>query len=225
MNIMPLLTISWSEPSIIIAILAAILAALVVVVKISRWTGGVDVKLDIIDQKFDAIDKRFDKIDLKFEAIDRKFEAIDRKFEIIDQKFDRLHTEISDIKTLIGNALGLAPQKQPAGSQSPIQLNDFGEQISKDINGGELAYKYLNTVKYENGMSEYQIQQACFDCVYSDFMKKINAQDRETLERSAFKEGLPIQTILRVLGIELRNAKFKSLGIDIAGAGNGASEN
>ena len=204
MNIMPLLTISWSEPSIIIAILAAILAALVVVVKISRWTGGVDVKLDIIDQKFDAIDKRFDKID--------------RRFEIIDQRFDRIEADIRDIKTLIGNALGLAPQKQPAGSQSPIQLNDFGEQISKDINGGELAYKYLNTVKYENGMSEYQIQQACFDCVYSDFMKKINAQDRETLERSAFKEGLPIQTILRVLGIELRNAKFKSLGIDIAGA-------
>ena len=218
MNIMPLLTISWSEPSIIIAILAAILAALVVVVKVSRWTGGVDVKLDIIDQKFEAIDKRFDKIDLKFEAIDRKFEAIDKRF-------DRIEADISDIKTLIGNALGLAPQKQPAGSQSPIQLNDFGVQISKDINGGELAYKYLNTVKYENGMSEYQIQQACFDCVYSDFMKKINAQDRETLERSAFKEGLPIQTILRVLGIELRNAKFKSLGIDIAGAGNGASEN
>ncbi len=209
MNIMPLLTISWSEPSTIIAILAAILAALVVVVKISRWTGGVDVKLDIIDQKFDAIDKRFDKID--------------RKFEAIDKRFDRIEADIRDIKTLIGNALGLAPQKQPAGSQSPIQLNDFGVQISKDINGGELAYKYLNTVKYENGMSEYQIQQACFDCVYSDFMKKINAQDRETLERSAFKEGLPIQTILRVLGIELRNAKFKSLGIDIAG--NGGSEN
>ncbi len=180
------------------------------------WASSINTKMNGFNQRFDAIDKKFDRID-------KKFEAIDRKFEIIDQKFDRLHTEISDIKTLIGNALGLAPQKQPAGSQSPIQLNDFGEQISKDINGGELAYKYLNTVKYENGMSEYQIQQACFDCVYSDFMKKINAQDRETLERSAFKEGLPIQTILRVLGIELRNAKFKSLGIDIAG--NGASEN
>ncbi len=182
------------------------------------WASSINTKMNGFNQRFDAIDKKFDRIDKKFEAIDRKFEAI-------DQKFDRLHTEISDIKTLIGNALGLAPQQQPAGSQSPIQLNDFGEQISKDINGGELAYKYLNTVKYENGMSEYQIQQACFDCVYSDFMKKINAQDRETLERSAFKEGLPIQTILRVLGIELRNAKFKSLGIDIAGAGNGASEN
>ncbi len=182
------------------------------------WASSINTKMNGFNQRFDAIDKKFDRID-------KKFEAIDRKFEIIDQKFDRLHTEISDIKTLIGNALGLAPQQQPAGSQSPIQLNDFGVQISKDINGGELAYKYLNTVKYENGMSEYQIQQACFDCVYSDFMKKINAQDRETLERSAFKEGLPIQTILRVLGIELRNAKFKSLGIDIAGAGNGGSEN
>ncbi len=180
------------------------------------WASSINTKMNGFNQRFDAIDKKFDRID-------KKFEAIDRKFEIIDQKFDRLHTEISDIKTLIGNALGLAPQKQPAGSQSPIQLNDFGEQISKDINGGELAYKYLNTVKYEKGMSEYQIQQACFDCVYSDFMKKINTQDRETLERSAFKEGLTIQTILRVLGIELRNAKFKSLGIDIAG--NGGSEN
>ncbi len=211
---------------------AVVYPILAVIVSMIWWASGINAKMngfnhrfDAIDKKFDAIDKKFDRIDLKFEAIDRKFEAIDLKFEAIDKRFDRIEADIRDIKTLIGNALGLAPQQQPAGSQSPIQLNDFGEQISKDINGGELAYKYLNTVKYENGMSEYQIQQACFDCVYSDFMKKINAQDRETLERSAFKEGLPIQTILRVLGIELRNAKFKSLGIDIAGASNGGSEN
>ncbi len=209
---------------------AVVYPILAVIASMIWWASGINAKMngfnhrfDAIDKKFDAIDKKFDAIDKKFDKIDLKFEAIDRKFEAIDKRFDRIEADIRDIKTLIGNALGLAPQKQPAGSQSPIQLNDFGEQISKDINGGELAYKYLNTVKYENGMSEYQIQQACFDCVYSDFMKKINAQDRETLERSAFKEGLPIQTILRVLGIELRNAKFKSLGIDIAG--NGGSEN
>ena len=204
---------------------AVVYPILAVIASMIWWASSITAKMSGFNQRFDAVDKRFDAVDKKFDKIDLKFEAIDRKFEAIDKRFDRIEADIRDIKTLIGNALGLAPQKQPAGSQSPIQLNDFGEQISKDINGGELAYKYLSTVKYENGMSEYQIQQACFDCVYSDFMKKINAQDRETLERSAFKEGLPIQTILRVLGIELRNAKFKSLGIDIAGAGNGGSEN
>ncbi len=175
MTIVQLVTSSWSEwiANEWVGI-GAVLAAIAIIVKVSRWTG------------------------------------------ITDTKIDFLTSDIREIKTSITSVLGLVSQKPISESKSPVQLNDYGKAVFAKINGADIIKNHLNAIEHGDGMNEYQLQQACFDYAQAELMDKISNEERAKLEKSAFDEGLPIQSILRILGIELRNAKFKELKKDTA---------
>ncbi len=151
--------------------------------------------------------------------------VINTQISDINTQVGVINTQISGINTQISGILNVVTNNNVSQSQSPAQLNEYGTQISNKINGGEFVKKHLDAVHFSENMSKYQMQQACFDYAQAELMDKISAEERERLEGVAYTEGAPIPIVLAVLGFELRNAKFKSLGIDIAGAGNGASEN
>ena len=130
---------------------------------------------------------------------------------------------IKDIEKSIEGISTNIRKNEVSASKSPSQLNETGIKISEGINGKEFVKKHLNAINYNNEMNEYQIQQACFDYTQSELIDKISIEERKALEMVAYNQGVSIQTVLTVLGFDLRNAKFKSLGIDIAG--NGGSEN
>ncbi len=148
-------------------------------------------------------------INTKMKGFNHRFDAIDKKFDAIDGRFNKVEKEINRIGTLI-------TQNNVSASNSPAQLNEHGIKISDGINGKEFVKKHLNAINYNNEMNEYQLQQACFDYAQSELIDKISDEERKALETVAYNQGVPIQTVLTVLGFDLRDAKFKELAIDTA---------
>lgn len=104
-----------------------------------------------------------------------------------------------------------------AGSESPLQLNKYGKELSKKLDAPALLSEHLNNIKINDKMNEYQIQEACFDYAQAKWIDKSSPEARDKVEKLAFNEGELIQVLLRVLGIELRNAVFNKLGKDRSG--------
>ena len=102
----------------------------------------------------------------------------------IDQIFDRLPTEATT-------------------SLSPVQLTDLGKQVSKDADAKLwVAEHALDARKQTEGMSPYDVQQFCFSYVSMERFDEV--QERKAKD-AAFKNGLTISEVLRVVAIELRN--------------------
>ncbi len=127
-----------------------------------------------------------------------------------------IKTSIKDIEKSIEVISTNIRKNEVSASKSPSQLNEHGIKISEGINGKEFVKKHLNAINYNNEMNEYQIQQACFDYAQSELIDKISIEEHKALEMVAYNQGASIQTVLTVLGFDLRDAKFKELGIDTA---------
>ncbi len=173
------------------------------------WASGINTKIKGFNHRFDTIDKKFDAIDKKFDTIDKKFDTINGEFKDIKKSIGIIEKSIEVISTNIR-------KNEVSASKSPSQLNEHGIKISEGINGKEFVKKHLNAINYNNEMNEYQIQQACFDYTQSELIDKISIEERKALEMVAYNQGASIQTVLTVLGFDLRDAKFKELGIDTA---------
>ncbi len=138
------------------------------------------------------------------------------KFDGIDARFNKVEKDISRIETLINTVLGLISPKPISESQSPVELNELGNEIFAKINGNNLVKNHIDFIEHDDEMNAYQIQQVCFDYAQAELMEKISDEERGTLQKAAFDAGLPIQSILRILGIELRNAKLNALNMNPA---------
>ncbi len=155
-------------------------------------------------------------INTKMKGFNHRFDAIDKKFDTIDGEFKDIKKSIGIIETSIGVISTNIRKNEVSASKSPSQLNETGIKISEGINGKEFVKKHLNAINYNNEMNEYQIQQACFDYTQSELIDKISIEERKALEMVAYNQGVSIQTVLTVLGFDLRDAKFKELKIDTA---------
>ncbi len=142
-------------------------------------------------------------------SINTKMKGFNHRFDAIDGRFNRVEKDINSI-------LGLIPQKQISVSQSPVELNKLGNEIFAKINGDNLVKNHIDLIEHNDEMNEYQIQQVCFDYAQAELMEKISDEERGMLQNAAFDAGLPIQSILRILGIELRNAKLNALNMNPA---------
>ena len=102
----------------------------------------------------------------------------------IDQIFDRLPTPATT-------------------SMSPVQLTDLGKQVSEDADAKAWVAEHVADVREQTeGMSPYDIQQFCFGYVS---MEKLDEVRQQKAKGAAFKRGLTISEVLRVIGVELRN--------------------
>jgi hypothetical protein len=141
------------------------------------------------------------------------------RIEMLEAQTPDLRRDINNLRKDIDKRLDeivaiISGGKSVEQTTSPIQLTDYGTEISKQLGFQDVINEVLHDVEIEQGMNEYQIQQLCFDYAQSEFMERISPDNREKIEKVAFEEGMPIQTVLRVVGIELRNAKFNQLGIN-----------
>lgn len=104
----------------------------------------------------------------------------------------------SDIKKIFNR---LSPT---TGSGSPISLTKLGEKVSKEIDAPgwaqSMAPKFLDEVK---GQSPYFIQEFCMDFCTTEYKPSDSLKHR--LEQCAFDNGIDVDSVLRVLGVELRD--------------------
>ena len=104
----------------------------------------------------------------------------------------------SDIKRIFNR---LSPT---VGSGSPISLTKLGAKVSKEIDAPgwarDMAPGFLDEVK---GQSPYFIQEFCMDFCTTKYKPDDDLKHR--LEQCAFDNGIDLDSVLRVLGVELRD--------------------
>ena len=104
----------------------------------------------------------------------------------------------SDIKKIFNR---LSPT---TGSGSPISLTKLGEKVSKEIDAPgwsrDMAPTFLDEVK---GQSPYFIREFCMDFCTTRYKPDDDLKYR--LEQCAFDNGIDVDSVLRVLGVELRD--------------------
>ena len=90
-----------------------------------------------------------------------------------------------------------------ANSQSPLTLNDFGQEISQAFGAKAWAEAHMDDVREKvAGKSAYDIQQFCFDYVTENILTKDELQRAKSI---TFENGTILLNVLRVLAFELRD--------------------
>ena len=122
---------------------------------------------------------------------------------------------IKTIQTDIKRILGLLTNT-PYSAESPIKLTDLGRTISQELGAADWAQEQVDDlIDQVQGKQPYEIQVFCFEYVTTGkgFM---DSRDRsQQVNNSAYSHGLDAGQVLRVVGIELRDALLKRLGIDV----------
>ena len=128
------------------------------------------------------------------------------------RNFKEFMTEVRrDIRELRGDVKKIFDRLATPSSiitrRSPLRLTELGEAISKEIGGKALASRIAtNLGSWATDKDAYAIQEYSFEYVeefqYSD-------EERKTIRKSAYDNGLDVSVIRRVLAIELRDKLLK----------------
>ena len=116
------------------------------------------------------------------------------------------------LEKIIGKMFDAIIKKDIAKSSSPIILTEFGITLKEKIDVDSLVEKYAKHLQIADGANEYHIQKSCFDFTDNYLLDLVSDKERDALENLAFEEGIPLDKVLRVCGIRLRDYKFKELG-------------
>ncbi len=174
------------------------------------------------NRKFEENNATFNR---KFEennaTFNRKFDAVDRKFDRINEKFEATITTISEIARELTSLVVVLKEKGLLKSQSPLQLSDEGEKISKKIQADVVfennKKKLINYMRFPY-TNDYDIQQdAFYHILQENFIKTLEQKELIKIKQVAFQESLSFSEILMVLKVFLRdysieyNKKLKKL--------------
>lgn len=88
---------------------------------------------------------------------------------------------------------------------SPISLNEYGKSLSELVGAKALARNYAKEVVLSLPTNSYRIQEACAHFAEQQLLDRLTSDERSFLETIAYEEGINIEKVLRVVGIELRD--------------------
>ena len=116
---------------------------------------------------------------------------------------DSIESKISEINQDIKNILvRLTPDVTSRGS--PIRLTDLGERVSEIIGAKGMAESLSRELHPQTiNMTDYEIQEFTKD--YALFKFEPSPAQSIVLSDCAFQEGIPIESVRSVIGIELRD--------------------
>lgn len=118
---------------------------------------------------------------------------------------------------------------ETARSSSPITLTELGQQIAEEIKVDTWLNEY--TEKVQKGIqpdtNPYEIQEACFRYADEQFMEDLTAVTeinkavseidksaiKADIELSAYNHGLPLDKVLRVVGVKLRDNILRNFNL------------
>lgn len=120
----------------------------------------------------------------------------------VDNDRNNFKEYMKEVRSDIKEILSRLPAK-PISSSSPIRLTELGERISKKIDAKSWAKNTAQEMIEETeGMDSLKIQEESFN-------KAKNFEPNETLLQnmrdSAFQEGIDLEGVKDVLGVELRD--------------------
>ena len=143
-----------------------------------------------------------------------------------------IHLKIKDLETLRKNAssiLGVVKKVEKINEtlinrygrnvtriDSPVSLSDYGIELSKKIDAPSIVTEYapaLTQKAKEKQMNMYQIQKNSFTLAKQalEDLEKIDKKRFDGLANLAYEEGIEIESLIKILGLELRDEVLKSV--------------
>ena len=127
----------------------------------------------------------------------------DRKW--IKSSVEAIKGEISRIQETLSEIVGYMLERALTRS-SPLQLTEFGEKISSDLNARSWSTRLSDSGQLNSeiqGMSHDEVEKFCLNSV----LTRLNPseQERRTLEGCARENGISVSGVRRVLAVELRD--------------------
>ena len=151
---------------------------------------------------------------------------------IVGLKLSKLESKLDDLEPLRINSTGLMrmmaqvekiiaylinSNHDPFLKQSsPVSLTEKGLEIANKINSEQLATKYVTRIRDEiQDMNAYQIQEHCFRFARNDLLDILEQEDKGSFDKIsdlASEQGIQIDNILSVIGVNLRDETLKLVG-------------
>ena len=132
------------------------------------------------------------------------FKEFMRKIERkLDQIFDRL------------------PPSPVTTSRSPLQLTDLGKQIAEEIDVQTWVHHFKQKIKGRIAEhNPYEVQEVCFKYADENLLDDIKDVDQgevwvKKIKGSAYDHGLPLEDVLKVAGIVLRDKMLEDLNLEL----------
>ena len=138
--------------------------------------------------------------------------TVDTNIGALKHAVEELKNTIKSIDTKLSKLLRLYPDPAIEGS-SPLKLTELGERVSDKIGAPDIAIGIARVVSEKVvSMSDYEIQEFAKEYAQSQF-EPTSIQSAE-LDDCAFQEGIPRDSVLSVIGIELRDRliEMKAVG-------------
>lgn len=136
-------------------------------------------------------------------------------YGVVNSDRDNFREFMSEVRSDIKQILGRLPVK-PITSSSPIKLTELGQRISTNIDAKLWAQETAKKlIRETNGMDSFQIQDHSFE-----YVKNLNLDESllKKMRNSAFQEGINLDGVKDVMGIELRDCllQLNQIGEDIS---------
>jgi hypothetical protein len=134
----------------------------------------------------------------------------------LDSKVNGLDAKINGILQAIqifGN------NKPLVQSQSPVNVSPYGKQIAEDLELDKYInenWNFISNYIKDNSVSLnlYDIQQLCFNLTIIEAENVLSEEGYDKVKLRAYKEGLPVVSILQLASIMIRNKYFEENGLD-----------
>ena len=123
-----------------------------------------------------------------------------------ESSMERLRSEMRDfMKEIRSDIKKIFNRLSPTtGTGSPISLTKLGKKVSREIDAPEWARRKAPELLDEiAGQSPYFIQEFCMDFCTTKYRPGDDL--KYLLEQCAYDNGIDLDSVLRVLGVELRD--------------------
>ena len=190
-----------SQPSVLVVVVLA----LWVTWRVSKWSAKVESELDFFGKRLDTVEKGLDSVEKRLDTVEKGLDTVETRLGTLEEK-------VSIILNMLSEYLG----KPVAGATSPLNLNDYGESIANEIDAKKIAQLFCNKININaEKMNAYEIQQSCFDYAENKIvgmLKEEHPQYYENVTEYAYKNGVKIDKVMRVVGIILRDMVLTQSG-------------
>ena len=123
----------------------------------------------------------------------------DEKFKTVEGFMDEVRADIKKIFERL---------KPPvAAGQSPIELTEYGEELSKKLRARDWARLVVPTIlKDVPGKEPFQIHEYC-----KGYVSKISVKTHPDIFKMAYENGISDENMREVLGLVLRDELLKDM--------------
>ena len=117
----------------------------------------------------------------------------------------------TEVRADIKKILSIVSTSKVTYEKSPTRLTDLGEKVSETVNAKAIASQIVDMEREKlKGKAPFEIQDFCERYMINDF--EPTSEQRLILGQCAFENGIPIESVHRVIAIVMRDILLEISG-------------